>query len=60
MQMSGRWKVTNEGLRPLHAAATSIKAQFTSFRISHIYRHGLSTAILPSVEQPLQYMIGLV
>jgi ribonuclease HI len=37
-QMNGQYRVKNDGLKPLHARATSLAGKFASFSITHVRR----------------------
>jgi ribonuclease HI len=43
-QMSGQYKVKNEGLRPLYQQAVALRKQFESVVIKHVYREQNSQA----------------
>lgn len=45
LQLNGQWKVSNEGLKPLHKRADELKSHFRRFSIRHVFRCGQEAVV---------------
>ena len=45
VQLNGTWKVSNEGLQPLHREAQQLLKGFTSWKAGHVYRYTSSQPV---------------